>query len=136
VAWGAAATLGTFHQPITQRRGRFDGGVGGVVGSFKVASFPRGIRLTSIYSQRDPICPPSSCRLEVGQGAHLKNVEVAQGGHLAFLFHASISSIICRELESAEPPSAIGSRFVRAASSHRAMAAKGHERIPSAASAA
>ena len=98
--------------------------------------FPRGVRLTSIYSQRDPICPPSSCRLEVRQRAHLKNVEVTQGGHLAFLFHVGISSIICRELESAEPPSAIGSRFVRAASCRRTIAAKGHERTPSAASAA
>src|SRR4029077_10952104 len=28
-------------------------------------SFPAGVRLTSIYSQRDSICPPLSCRLEV-----------------------------------------------------------------------
>ena len=43
-------------------------------------SFPPSVRLTSIYSQRDPFCPPSSCRLEVRHGAHFKNVEVARGG--------------------------------------------------------
>jgi len=41
--------------------------------------------------------------LETHHGAHLKNVEVARGGHLAFLFSATMSSIIHRELEAAEP---------------------------------
>jgi hypothetical protein len=40
--------------------------------------------------------------LETHQGAHLKNVEVARAGHLAFLFSATMSSIICRELDAAE----------------------------------
>jgi len=66
-------------------------------------SFPIGVHLTSIYSRQDPFCPPSSCRLETHHGAHLKNVEVARGGHLAFLFSATMSSIIRRELEAAEP---------------------------------
>jgi len=66
-------------------------------------SFPIGVHLTSIYSRQDPFCPPSSCRLQTHHGAHLKNVEVARGGHLAFLFSATMSSIIRRELEAAEP---------------------------------
>jgi hypothetical protein len=66
-------------------------------------SFPAGVRLTSIYSRRDAICPPVSCRLDDGGRAHLKNVELARGGHLAFLSSARISSIICRELEWAAP---------------------------------
>jgi triacylglycerol lipase len=66
-------------------------------------TFPDEVRLTSIYSHCDMVCPPSSCRLEVRRGAHLKNVEVARGGHLEFLFSAEISSIICREFESVEP---------------------------------
>ena len=79
-------------------------------------SFPDSVRLTSIYSRRDPFCPPSSCRLECGQGTHLKNVEVAHGGHLVFLSSGRISSIVRRELESVEPPSAAGPRFAYAAS--------------------
>jgi triacylglycerol lipase len=67
-------------------------------------TFPREVRLTSIYSRCDLVCPASSCRLEARQGAHLKNIEVARGGHLEFLFSAEISSIVCRELESVEPP--------------------------------
>jgi hypothetical protein len=99
-------------------------------------SFPRSVRLTSIYSQRDPFCPPSSCRLEVRQGAHLRNVEVARGGHLAFLFSASISSIIHQELESVEAPSAAGPRLVGAAPPRPPMAATVDERTPPAARAA
>jgi triacylglycerol lipase len=63
-------------------------------------SFPAGVRLTSIYSQRDSICPPSSCRLEAFRASHLRNVEVMHGGHLGLLFSTRISSIIRRELES------------------------------------
>jgi hypothetical protein len=91
-------------------------------------SFPGSVRLTSIYSQGDRFCPPSSCRLEPGRGAHLKNVEVARGGHLAFLSNARIASIIRRELDSAEPPGA--------ASSHPPVAATVDEGTPSAARAA
>jgi hypothetical protein len=65
--------------------------------------FPTGVRLTSIYSRRDSLCPPLSCRLEVSGAPHLKNVEVMRGGHLDLLFSAEISSIISRELESVEP---------------------------------
>jgi len=65
-------------------------------------SIPGSVRLTSIYSQRDPICPPVSCRLETREAPHLKNVEVMRGGHLDLLFDAEITSIIHRELESAE----------------------------------
>jgi len=65
--------------------------------------FPASVRLTSIYSRRDSLCPPSSCRLEVSGAPHLKNVEVTRGGHLDLLFSDTIPSLICRELESAEP---------------------------------
>ena len=98
-------------------------------------SFPDSVRLTSIYSQRDPFCPPSSCRLDGGRGAHLKNVEVARGGHLAFLSSPRISSIVCRELASAEPPAA-GPRFARAASPRARVRTTLDERTPSAARAA
>jgi hypothetical protein len=64
--------------------------------------FPAGVRLTSVYSRRDSICPPSSCRLEIGQAPHLRNVEVTRGGHLELLLSAKISSIVRRELESEE----------------------------------
>ncbi len=67
-------------------------------------SFPGSVRLTSIYSPRDSICPPVSCRLEARGAPHLKNVEVMRGGHLDLLFGAGIPSIIHRVLESAEPP--------------------------------
>jgi len=65
--------------------------------------FPTSVRLTSIYSQRDSLCPPLSCRLEVFGAPHLKNVEVKRGGHLGLLFSAEIPSIISRELESVQP---------------------------------
>src|SRR5262245_26190539 len=64
--------------------------------------FPAGVRLTSVYSRRDSICPPSSCRLEIGQAPHLRNVEVTRGGHLELLLSARVSSIVRRELESEE----------------------------------
>ena len=73
-----------------------------LLGDLGDESFPLGVRLTSIYSRQVPFCPPSSCRLETHRGAHLKNVEVARGGHLAFLFTATMASIIRRELEAAE----------------------------------
>jgi triacylglycerol lipase len=67
-------------------------------------SFPGSVRLTSIYSQRDSICPPLSCQLETRGAPHLKNVAVMRGGHLELLFGAGIPSIIDRVLESAERP--------------------------------
>jgi hypothetical protein len=67
-------------------------------------SFPRRVRLTSIYSRGDSVCPPSSCRLESRGQAHLKNVEESGIGHIELLFSARIASIIGRELESAESP--------------------------------
>ncbi len=66
--------------------------------------FPASVRLTSIYSRRDPVCPPSSCRLETRGAPHLKNVELMRGGHLDLLFGTSIPSIIHREPESGELP--------------------------------
>src|SRR5262249_36305304 len=44
-------------------------------------SFPTSVRLTSIYSHQDSMCPPSSCRLETRGAPHLENVEVMRGGH-------------------------------------------------------
>jgi len=67
-------------------------------------SFPASVRLTSIYSPRDAICPPLSCRLETRGAPHLKNVEVMRGGHLDLLFSVGIPSIIYRILGSVEPP--------------------------------
>ena len=67
-------------------------------------SFPGSVRLTSIYSQRDSVCPPLSCRLETRRAPHLKNVEVMRGGHLDLLFSVGIPSIIYRVLGSVEPP--------------------------------
>ena len=95
-------------------------------------SFPESVRLTSIYSQRDPFCTPSSCRLEDGRGAHLKNIEVAHGGHLAFLSSVRISSIIRRELESAEAAGAGISSLGSVASLHAPVAATVDERASAA----
>jgi pimeloyl-ACP methyl ester carboxylesterase len=66
------------------------------------ASFPRNVRLTSIYSSHDPFCPPASCRLDTGNAARLKNVEVTGVGHLAFLFDENIAALVSRELESVQ----------------------------------
>jgi palmitoyl protein thioesterase len=66
--------------------------------------FPPGVRLTSIYSRWDSICPPSSCRVDSHQRAHLTNVEVADVGHIELLLSARIASIVERQLEAAEPP--------------------------------
>jgi hypothetical protein len=73
------------------------------VGELSDDAFPPGVRLTSIYSQRDAVCPPASCRLEVDLGGHLKNVEVSDGGHLEFLFRKRFASIVRCELESGQP---------------------------------
>ena len=97
--------------------------------------FPDSVRLTSIYSQEDPFCPPSTCRLEAGRRAHLKNIEVARGGHVAFLSSVRIASIIRQELESMEPPGAARYRFACAASPWP-VAATVDERAPSPARAA
>ena len=98
-------------------------------------TFPDNVRLTSIYSQRDPFCPPSSCRLEDNRGAHLKNIEVARAGHVAFLYSARIASVIRRELESMEPPGAGKYRFASAGSPWP-VAATVDQRAPSPARAA
>jgi triacylglycerol lipase len=73
-------------------------------------SFPAIVRLTSIYSQRDSICPPSSCRLEASSAPHLRNIELERGGHLDFLFSAGVPSIIHRVLESVEPLASVTRR--------------------------
>jgi pimeloyl-ACP methyl ester carboxylesterase len=99
-------------------------------------SFPRAVRLTSVYSRSDSICPPSSCRLESQRRAHLKNVEVARVGHLEFLFSARISSIISRELESVAPPRVGRARFAGAASRRPQVPATLQPRTRSAACAA
>jgi hypothetical protein len=65
--------------------------------------FPASVRLTSIYSQDDSVCPPPSCRLETRGAPQLENIEVVSGGHLRLLFGAGIPSIIDRLLGSAEP---------------------------------
>ena len=65
-------------------------------------AFPARVRLTSIYSYRDSMCPPFACRLETRGAAHLENVEVLTGGHVGLLFGAAIPSIIDRVLESPE----------------------------------
>ena len=62
-----------------------------------------------------------------------KNIEVARGGHVAFLSSARIASIIRQELESMEPPGAARYRFACTASP---VAATADERAPSPARAA
>jgi triacylglycerol lipase len=69
-------------------------------------SFPASVRLTSIYSRRDSICRPVSCRLETRGAPHLQNVEVIGDGHLALLLSAEVPPIISRVLESAASPAA------------------------------
>ena len=81
--------------------------------------FPDDVRLTSIYSQQDLVCPPSSFRLQVGRGAHLKNVEVARRGHLDLVLSTRIASIIQRELEPIAMPGTGGRRFAGATSLRR-----------------
>ena len=66
-------------------------------------TFPYNVRLTSIYSPSDSICPPSSCRLD-SRSTHLKNVEMGRLGHLEFLVSARVCSVIAGELESVQPP--------------------------------
>ena len=90
-----------------------------------------------MYSRRDPFCPPSACRLETGR-AHLKNVELVRGGHLAFLFSTRIASIICRELEAAEASETetAGPRLLRGASRTPLAPPTATEPTPSAARAA
>ena len=63
-------------------------------------SFPGGVKMTSVFSRADLICPPSSCRLDTELGAHLKNVEIPNGGHFDLLFRKDIFTIIERELQS------------------------------------
>jgi triacylglycerol lipase len=73
--------------------------------------FPASVRLTSIYSSRDSICPPSSCRLDVWRAQHLKNLELTRGGHLDLLFSAGISSLVHRELATVDAPVAVRPRI-------------------------
>jgi len=95
-------------------------------------AFPPNVRLTSVYSRQDAVCPPSSCRLATHHGPHLKNVEVARGGHLRFLFSATVASIICGELESAQPAVVAERRLGYAMSPPRPTAATVGARTPSA----
>jgi pimeloyl-ACP methyl ester carboxylesterase len=87
-----------------------------LLGELSDDTFPRAVRLTSIYSSRDTLCPPASCRLEVRLGGHLKNVEVLHGGHLEFLFRKRFAAIVESELESVQP--SIG-RAAAAGGAHR-----------------
>lgn len=77
--------------------------------------FPDAVRLTSIYSREDRMCPPSSCRLQTTGGAHIKNIEVERGGHLDFVLSARIAARIRRELDPMDPRRTAGRRFSVAA---------------------
>lgn len=61
-------------------------------------AFPSAVRLTSIYSERDAICPAASCRLDVGLGGHLNNVEVSHGGHLELLIGKRFAELVASAL--------------------------------------
>jgi triacylglycerol lipase len=64
--------------------------------------FPGSVKMTSIFSAADLICPPSSCRLDAEVGPHLKNVEIPNGGHFDLLFRKDIFTIVERELQSVQ----------------------------------
>ena len=64
--------------------------------------FPGGVKMTSIFSRADLICPPSSCRLDAEVGPRLKNVEIPSGGHFDLLFRKDTFTVVERELQSAE----------------------------------
>ena len=65
-------------------------------------SFPGGVKMTSIFSRADLICPPSSCRLDAELRPHLKNVEIPNGGHFDLLFRNDIFMVVERELQSVQ----------------------------------
>ena len=62
--------------------------------------FPGAVKMTSIFSRADLICPPSSCRLDSEAGPHLKNVEIPNGGHFDLLFRKDVFTVVERELQS------------------------------------
>jgi triacylglycerol lipase len=65
-------------------------------------SFPGGVKMTSVFSRADLICPPSSCRLDAEVGPHLKNVEIPNGGHFDLLFRKDVFTVVERELQSVQ----------------------------------
>jgi triacylglycerol lipase len=65
-------------------------------------AFPPRVRLTSIYSRWDLCCPPSACRLDPAHGLHLRNVELAHGGHLELLSSSRIAALVDRALRAVD----------------------------------
>lgn len=64
----------------------------------KMGIFPRGVRLTSVFSKADRVNPFPSCILEGGEGQDIHNVEVADVVHREFLTSRTVYQVVRREL--------------------------------------
>lgn len=62
-------------------------------------SFPKNVRLVSIYSKEDRICPYKSAMLDIPSKAkHIKNIEIKGMSHADFVMRKTPYSAIKREL--------------------------------------
>ena len=64
----------------------------------KIGQFPSHVRLASIYSKQDRLCPFPAAMLETEAHANLANVELADCGHHEFLTRKRSYDAIRREL--------------------------------------
>jgi triacylglycerol esterase/lipase EstA (alpha/beta hydrolase family) len=64
----------------------------------KVGAFPRGVRLTSIYSKADGLAPFPTAMLETEGADNLHNIEVPGVRHGELLSHRAVYDVIRREL--------------------------------------
>ncbi|RMD98880.1 MAG: alpha/beta fold hydrolase [Deltaproteobacteria bacterium] len=63
--------------------------------------YPRSVRVVSIYSRDDRICPSEFCEIPVPKDQetiHLKNIEITGISHTGFLFKKQVYEIVRREL--------------------------------------
>ncbi|MHB1843276.1 MAG: esterase/lipase family protein [Deltaproteobacteria bacterium] len=68
----------------------------------KMGPFPEHVRLASIYSKADRLCPFPAALLETDGHQNLENVEVPEVGHHEFLSKKRVYDVIARELAEGE----------------------------------
>jgi triacylglycerol esterase/lipase EstA (alpha/beta hydrolase family) len=92
-AYLGVATLGLFAKSVWQMTP-----MSPFIRRLKMGSFPRSVRLVSLYSKEDGASPFPSCLLEDGGQENLVNIEVPGVTHRAYLSNRIVYAHVRRQL--------------------------------------
>jgi triacylglycerol esterase/lipase EstA (alpha/beta hydrolase family) len=98
IAFPGIVALGAFSRAIWQLAP-----MSPFIRRLKQGEFPRGVRLVSVYSKTDRICPYPSCLLELNQ-TNVKNILIeGEISHRDLLTKKAVYEIVRQELEDGPP---------------------------------